>query len=108
KTDWASILRLYDLQLQRQYSPIVQLNRIVPYYKVHGAKAALQELLEFEKSPYCVQNALFHAIRAELLIDLKVPKEAEEALKNAIVQTKNELEQKHLEKKLKQLNGEVG
>jgi RNA polymerase sigma-70 factor (ECF subfamily) len=108
KTDWPAILHLYDLQLQRQYSPIVQLNRIVPYYKVHGAKAAMQELLEFKKSPYCVQNALFQAIRAELLIDLKVPREAKEALKNAIAQTKNKLEQKHLKKKLRQLVREVG
>ncbi len=101
ETDWRAILTLYDLQLQRQYSPIIQLNRIVPYYKVHGSKKALSELKAFEQSPYFLGNALFYAIKAELLIDLKNSNSAKQALKMAIELTQNELERKHLGRKLK-------
>ena len=99
-TDWKSILHLYNLQLQKQYSPIVFLNSIIPYHKVHGAKAAMQLFIEFEKSPYCIKNRLFHAIKAELLVDLKEVDEAKKALKKAIDLTKNTLEKRHFEKKL--------
>lgn len=102
-TDWQSILRLYDLQLQKQYSPIVQLNRIVPFYKVHGAKKAMQELQRFEKSPHFIANALFYAIKAELLSDSKNWDSSKRALKNAIDLTQNKLERKHLQKKLDKL-----
>lgn len=100
-TDWKAILSLYDLQLDWQYSPIIQLNRIVPFHKVHGAKKALTELNDFAKSPYFLGNGLFYAIKAELLADLKNSKASKEALKQAIALTKNELERKHLNKKLK-------
>ncbi|MGI9550828.1 MAG: RNA polymerase sigma factor [Aurantibacter sp.] len=100
ETDWEAILKLYDLQLQRQYSPIIQLNRIVPFHKVHGPQKALKELHEFEKSPYFLGNALFYALKAELLSELKDSKGSRAALKRAIDLTKNELEKKHLTKKL--------
>ena len=100
ETDWDAILRLYDLQLQRRYSPIIQLNRIVPYYKVHGSRKALSELEDFEKSRYFLDNALFHAIKAELLSDLKKFKEAIESVQRALELTRNNLEKRHLEKKL--------
>jgi len=99
-TEWKAILSLYDLQLKRQYSPILQLNRIVPFHKVHGAKRALVELNDFEKSPYFLGNALFYAIKAELLADLKKSKTSKEALKKAIELSQNELERNHLQKKM--------
>ena len=100
QTDWKAILRLYDLQLQRQYSPIVQLNRIVPFHKVFGAKKANQELQEFEKSPHFMGNALFYAIKAEVSKDLKEYSKSKEALEKAIELTQNEQEKRHLKKKL--------
>ena len=99
-TDWKGILALYDLQLQRQYSPIVQLNRIVPFHKVFGAKRADQELQKFEKSPFFIENALFYAIKAELLTELGDILSARKALKRAIDLTHNTLEKRHLKKKL--------
>jgi len=102
-TDWTSILRLYDLQLQRQYSPIVQLNRIVPFYKVYGANEAMTELGKFKKATGDVRNALFYALKAELYSKLNDKKGAEMALTKAMNLTKNELEKRHLEKKLNKL-----
>jgi len=106
ETDWKSILELYDLQLQRQYSPIVQLNRIVPFHKVYGAKKAMQELQKFEQSPHFMGNALFYALKAEVLKDFKEWSKSKTALLQAIELTQNELEKKHLKKKLVALDDE--
>ena len=100
KTDWKSILRLYELQLSNQYAPIVQLNSIVPYYKVHGAEKALEELNNFEKSVYFLENSLFYAIKSTLLSDLNLTKDSKLALQKAIALTTNKKEKAHLLKKL--------
>ena len=99
-TDWQRILQLYDLQLQRQYSPIVQLNSIVPFYKVYGAKKAMQELRTFEQGPYFMDTALYYAIKAELELKIGNIKASKVALKNAIDRTQNEIEKNHFIKKL--------
>ena len=105
-TDWKGILELYDLQLRRQYSPIVQMNRIVPFHKVFGAEKANEELQKYEKSPHFIGNALFYAIKAELLTDLRDLQSSRRALLKAIELTKNTLEKRHLEKKLMALESE--
>ena len=105
-TDWKSILRLYDLQLERQYSPVVQLNRIIPYYKVHGAKKALKALQQYKLGPYFRESKLYHAIRAELLTQMHSYDKAKEALRSAIALTNNKLEKKHWAKKLNALKNQ--
>ena len=42
ETQWEQILNLYDLQLDRMYSPALALNRIIAYSKVAGPESALQ------------------------------------------------------------------
>ncbi len=103
ETDWKRILYLYDLQLQQQYSPFVELNRIVPYYMVNGARDALAELRKFASGPYFIKSYLYHAIEATLLADLEQSKEAIEAMRLAIQLTSNKLEKKHLTKKMRAL-----
>ncbi|MEO1010725.1 MAG: sigma-70 family RNA polymerase sigma factor [Bacteroidota bacterium] len=100
QTDWQSILNLYQMQLNQQYSPIVHLNWIVPFHKVHGPKKAFLELMKFEKGPYFKDGALFYALKAELLAELKDYLPARAALQKAIYLTSNQLEKKHLQKKL--------
>ncbi|WP_422858361.1 RNA polymerase sigma factor [Flagellimonas sp. S174] len=100
KTDWKSILYLYDVQLKQQYSPMVALNRIVPYGKVHGPKNALKELSNLEKQTDFSTSGLFYAIWAELLKEKGDPN-FETFLKKAIALSENDLVKQHLEKKLK-------
>lgn len=102
-TDWKRILRLYDLQLRKQHSPIVQLNRIVPYYMVHGAKKALEALQALAKQTDWSGSGLYYAIKAELLFGAQDHNASKVALKSAIGLTRNKLEKRHLEKKLKRL-----
>lgn len=97
--NWKRILELYNMQLKSQYSPIIALNRLVSYYKVHGAKKGCQELKEYAQSSNSLKNALFYSIEFELLKDLGKLKEAKQAIKKAIVLTQNEVEKQHLIKK---------
>lgn len=99
-TDWKSILQLYDLQLKAQHSPMVALNRIVPYQKVHGAEKALIELEALQKTTRYESSGLFYAIKAELLYEMGKKAEWKSSLKKAIDLTDNELVKRHLNRKL--------
>ncbi len=103
-TDWKNILKLYDLQMEQNFSPMVALNRVVPFYKVYGAEKAWILLQQYRDYPNFKENALYHAIAAELLASLKEMAAAREALMAAISITQNELEKKHLRKKLRHLD----
>jgi RNA polymerase sigma-70 factor (ECF subfamily) len=101
KTDWKNILYLYDLQLKLEPSPMVALHRIVAFAKIHGAEKALGELEQWEQKNNFSDQALFHAIKAELWSDLGKTKEQRTALERAIALTENELVKAHYQKKMK-------
>lgn len=101
KTDWKSILYLYDLQLRRQYSPMLALNQIVPYAKVNGAEKGLKALEALEEKTDFNSSGLFYAIKAELLLETNSKDDYVSILQKAIDLTENELVKKHLKKKLK-------
>lgn len=103
-TDWAGILNLYNQQLKFQYSPIVALNRIVPYYKFHGAKKGMSEIEQYSKNPNAIKNALYYSIKAELYKELNDRENSEIALREAINLTDNEIQKKHLNKKLESIS----
>ncbi|TXN37473.1 sigma-70 family RNA polymerase sigma factor [Flagellimonas hymeniacidonis] len=100
KTDWKSILHLYNLQLQRQYSPMLALNQIVPFAKVNGAKKGLAALNDLQEKTDFKNSGLFYAIKAALLLETNNKDEYKSTLKKAIELTENELIKKHLSKKL--------
>ncbi|MEM9076819.1 MAG: sigma-70 family RNA polymerase sigma factor [Bacteroidota bacterium] len=100
ETDWKNILYLYDLQLKRQYSPMVALNRIVPFGKVKGPESALEELKLLERKSDFSTSSLFYAIKAEFLSEINDP-DHETVLRKAIDLAENGLVKRHLEQKLK-------
>ena len=97
--NWKSILNIYDVQLKYSYSPMIRLNRIVSYYKVHGAQKGLEELEVLRNDIDLEKNGLYYSIKAQLLEELKKNEEAREAYEQAILLTKNEVQKKHLAKK---------
>ncbi|MCL6266823.1 RNA polymerase sigma factor [Flagellimonas myxillae] len=99
QTDWKSILYLYDLQINQQYSPMLALNRIVPFAKIHGATKALEALKSLESKTDFGESGLLYAIKAELLLETNSAG-YKAALKKAIAYFKNDLVKKHLKKKL--------
>ncbi|MCB0685376.1 MAG: sigma-70 family RNA polymerase sigma factor [Saprospiraceae bacterium] len=102
-TDWKSILRLYDIHLTKQYSPVIALNRIVAFSKVHGIAPAYQLLLAYEQNDDAPKQMLFHAIKGELLSKLGRNHEAAEAFQKAVVLGENAPEINHLKHKISSL-----
>jgi RNA polymerase sigma-70 factor (ECF subfamily) len=102
--NWRNILKFYDLQLKYSPSPIIKLNSIVPFYKVHGPQKGLESLEEMNKENTLENNGLFHSIKAQLLQELQHFDEAKKSLKIAIELAYNEVQKKHLIKKLNNLN----
>lgn len=99
-TDWESILYLYDVQLKLYYSPMLALNRIIPFAKFHGAQKGLAELEVLGKRGGFENQGLYHAIRAELQSELNRPEKQQAALKKAIALSENELVKRHYQKKM--------
>ena len=98
--DWKNILKLYDLQLKYADSPIVRLNRVIPFYKVHGCEKGLECLEAMNEKEQFEGNGLFYSIKAQLLEELNQVTASKNALEKAISLTKNEIQKKHLMKKL--------
>lgn len=104
ETQWDEILRLYDVQLQINPSPVIRLNRIVPMEKVHGSMLAYSEIEELEETGFFDAYYLFYAIKGGILQNLGEIDESAVALKKAISLTKNERELSYLNKKLNELS----
>jgi RNA polymerase sigma-70 factor (ECF subfamily) len=103
KIAWEKILKLYDLQLKYANSPVVRLNRIVPLYKVYGLKIGLETLVAMNREGELKDNGFFHSLKAQILYELGKKKEAKKEFLIAIDLTKNELQKKHLQKKIKRM-----
>jgi len=97
--NWKSILEIYDAQLKYSYSPIIRLNRIVPYYKLHGPKKGLVALEALYNDINLENNGLYHSVKGQLLFELDQNNEAKKAFDKAIDLTKNEIQKRHLIKK---------
>ena len=97
-TDWAQIVRLYDLLAAMTGSPVVRLNRAIALREVAGPEPALREVdpLAADLGGY----HLFHATRAELLRDLGRRDEARAADLRALELTDNPAERALLEERL--------
>ena len=102
-TDWKELLKLYDLQMDLQASPIVALNRAVAFGKVYGAVAALEEVKKIPISGYLSNYNLYYAIKGELLLETGEKQNAISHFKEALKYTRNSAQQQHFTKKINQL-----
>jgi RNA polymerase sigma-70 factor (ECF subfamily) len=69
-TDWPGILRLYDLLLKLNPSPVIALNRAVALAEVAGAEAGLEAIHQLQDSAAINGYHFFYATRAELHLKL--------------------------------------
>jgi RNA polymerase sigma factor (sigma-70 family) len=100
-TDWNRITLLYDLLLELNDSPVIALNRAVAIGKVRGPQAGLKAIEEIRDSKVLKKYYLFHAVRGELLLELKQYPEAEKNFRDALGLTSVPAEKQFLEKKLR-------
>jgi RNA polymerase sigma-70 factor (ECF subfamily) len=103
-TDWAAIVRLYDLLLRIQPSPIVSLNRAVAIAMVAGPDRALALIDELGADGLLDNYHLLHAARADLYRRRGSNGEAAESYKRALELVTNESERRFLERRLSEVN----
>lgn len=102
-TDWAQIVGLYDLLLQRYPSPVVELNRAVALAMRDGLAAGLAAIDAILTRGELADYHLAHAARADLCRRLGRNDEARAAYRRALALTRQGPEQRFLERRLAEL-----
>ena len=102
-TDWATIVRLYDLLLHWEPTPVVQLNRAVAVAMAQGPADGLAILDDPGLAQVLGDYHLYHSTRADLLRRAGRTEEAASAYQRARRQTNNAAEHNFLDRRLKEL-----
>jgi RNA polymerase sigma-70 factor (ECF subfamily) len=102
-TDWAQIVALYDLLLQAQPSPVVELNRAVAVAMRDGPAAGLDLINAILARGELENYHLAHAARADLCRRLGQTSEARVSYERALSLTQQEPEQRFLKRRLSEL-----
>ena len=102
-TDWREIVRLYDLLVRVQPSPIVALNRAVAVAMVEGPLAGLSQIDALTAGDHLEDYYLLHAARADLLRRADLYSEAAHSYRRALELVSNESERRYLQKRLNAL-----
>ena len=103
-TDWAAIVRLYDLLLRIQPSPIISLNRAVAVAMMAGPDRALALIDELAADGLLDNYHLLHAARADLYRRRGANREAAENYQRALKLVTNESERRFLERRLSEVS----
>jgi RNA polymerase sigma-70 factor, ECF subfamily len=103
ETDWPQIVRLYDLLVRLEPSPIVALNRAVAVAMVEGPSAGLALIDGITASGALDSYHLLHAARADLLRRLGSSSEAARSYTRALEFVTNESERRFLERRLREV-----
>jgi RNA polymerase sigma-70 factor, ECF subfamily len=102
-TDWTQIVGLYDLLLQAQPSPVVELNRAVAVAMRDGPAAGLELIDDILADGELADYHLAHAARADLCRRLGNKQDAREAYERALALAQQEPERRFLQKRLREL-----
>lgn len=102
-TDWVQIVGLYDLLLQREPSPVVELNRAVAVAMRDGAAAGLAAIDAILVRGELADYHLAHAARADLCRRLGRNAEARVYYQRALTLTMQAPERRFLERRLTEL-----
>jgi RNA polymerase sigma-70 factor (ECF subfamily) len=104
-TDWNEIVGLYDVLLQLQPSPIIELNRAVAVAMRDEPTAGLDLIDDLLQRGELVDYPLTHAARADLYRRLGQTAEARMAYQKALELTRQIPERRLIERRLAELTG---
>lgn len=104
-TDWAQIVGLYDVLLQADPSPVVELNRAVAVAMRDGPSAGLTLIDAILARGDLANYHLAHAARADLCRRLGRTAEARASYERALSLTQQGPERRFLERRLRELQG---
>jgi RNA polymerase sigma-70 factor (ECF subfamily) len=103
-TDWAQIVALYDLLVQAEPSPVVELNRAVAIAMRDGPLAGLELIEAILARGELADYHLAHAARADLCRRLGRNTDARTSYQQALDLARQEPERRFLEKRLLELS----
>jgi len=98
--DWRQIAALYGTLARQTGSPVVELNRAIAVAEVDGPEAGLAVIDTLELDHY----RYLHSTRADLLRRAGRDNEARDAYQRALDLAQSDIERRHLENQLAQLN----
>lgn len=104
ETDWAEIAALYDLLIQIEPSPIVELNRAVAIAMRDGPQPGLELIESILERGELTDYHLAHAAKADLCRRLGKSAEAKAAYEFALSLAKQEPERRFLQKRIRELS----
>ncbi len=107
ETDWHQITALYELLLQVQPSPVVELNRAVAVAMAYGFPEGLRLLDELEERNPLPGYYLLSAARADLLRRMERWDEAEAAYARALASVGNQAERRFLQRRLQEMKDKL-
>lgn len=99
-TNWEQIVRLYDLLVALNPSPVIALNRAVAIAKHRGAEAGMREIEKIIEHPALRHYYLLPATLGELWQELGEAEKAADNLRQALRCLCSEPERRFLQKKL--------
>jgi RNA polymerase sigma factor (sigma-70 family) len=101
ETNWKNILQLYNVLMQINNSPVVQLNRAIVIGKLEGVEKAIREINAIpDLEKILGQHYLFNAVLGDLYKQKGDTKKASEYFRKAIELTGSSAEKKLMEKKI--------
>ncbi len=103
RTDWAQIVGLYDVLLQAESSPVVELNRAVAVAMRDGPSAGLALVDAILSRGDLTNYHLAHSARADLCRRLGRNADAKASYERALALTQQEPERRFLEGRLREL-----
>jgi len=105
ETDWRTIARIYDQLMQRQRSPVVELNRAVSVAMAAGPDAGLALIAELTHSGQLDGYYLLWSVEADLLRRLGRRTEAARSYRRALDLVTTEPERRFLQRRLAEVEG---
>ena len=99
-TDWRQIVELYDLLLEMNPSPVVELNRAVAIAMAFGPEEGLAVIDRIESSGLLDNYRWLYSALADLPRRLGCFDEAEAAYQKALALCENDVERTFLERRL--------
>lgn len=102
ETDWAALCRHYETLIELKDTPVVRLNAAIARAHADGPAAGLGRLDALSKSVPLQRYAPYHAARGDLLLKLRRPMEARDALAAALECPLNGSEREYLTRRLKE------
>lgn len=101
-TDWPALCHHYDALVELKDTPVVRLNAAIARAYAEGPAAGLTELEALSGNARLRTYAPYHAARGDLLLKLRRPVEARDALGQALRCPVNGAERDYLSKRLEE------